>query len=144
LLKYNPLIGEKMYVSKNSMYTNLPIILLVNEYTFSGAELFAMALKHNNRAILVGTKTGGRGDVQSLIPFRNLFTIKLTTGYLFSPLNSPIEKLGVTPNVIESEPSDYSQLVFPNKYIDDYKTIKDNQLQIALKEAIKIVNKPHK
>ncbi|HVX85648.1 MAG TPA: S41 family peptidase [Phycisphaerae bacterium] len=67
-------------------YPRVPLVVLVNEYSASASEIVAGALKDHNRAILIGTRTFGKGSVQSLIALDNgNSALKLTTAYYYLP-----------------------------------------------------------
>jgi carboxyl-terminal processing protease len=70
----------------------LPIVVLVNEYTASAAEIIAGALQDNDRAVIVGNATFGKGLVQTLWPFGNGRGLKLTTGRWYTPSGRTIQR----------------------------------------------------
>lgn len=70
----------------------LPIVVLVNEYSASAAEIIAGALQDNDRAVVVGTATFGKGLVQSLFPLGPGQALKLTTGRWFTPSGRTIQR----------------------------------------------------
>ncbi|MBM3254491.1 MAG: peptidase S41, partial [Candidatus Omnitrophica bacterium] len=86
-------------------YLNYPLIVLVNNGSASGSEIVAGALQDNKRAIIVGTKTFGKGSVQTVIPLRDGSAIRLTTSKYFTPLGRSIHGEGIIPDVVvEEEP----------------------------------------
>ncbi len=85
----------------------LPIVVLINKGSASGAEIFAAALKDLKRAIIIGTRSFGKGSVQTLFDLPNQGILKLTTAYFFSPKNIKIHEKGIEPDiVVESDPND--------------------------------------
>lgn len=88
-------------------YPNLPIIVLVNQYSASASEIVAGAMKDNRRGLLVGQKTFGKGSVQTLIRLPNDDgALKLTTAYYYTPSGVCIHEKGIKPDVdvpLESE-----------------------------------------
>ncbi|HYD87560.1 MAG TPA: S41 family peptidase [Vitreimonas sp.] len=77
----------------------LPIVLVIDEGTSSGAEWFAAALIENRRARAVGERTFGRGDVQTLMPMRRYNVwISMALGRLVTPSGLEIDGAGVTPS----------------------------------------------
>jgi carboxyl-terminal processing protease len=74
------------------VWPTLPVIVLVNEYTASAAEIIAGALQDNDRAVVVGTPTFGKGLVQTLWPFPEGKGLKLTTGRWFTPSGRTIQR----------------------------------------------------
>ncbi len=80
-----------------------PIVILVDHVTASAAEIVAAALQDNRRALVMGTRTFGKGSVQTILPLRNGGAIKLTTARYYSPLGTPIQARGVVPDIWISE-----------------------------------------
>jgi carboxyl-terminal processing protease len=77
-----------------------PMVVLVNEYSASASELVAGALKDNGRASLVGTKTFGKGSVQSIFPLPGGAALRLTTQRYYTPKGHAIQALGIEPDVV--------------------------------------------
>jgi carboxyl-terminal processing protease len=77
----------------------LPMVVLVNPGTGSGAEVVAAALQDNRRAAVVGLTTAGAGSIQTVFPLGGGGAIKLTTALYFRPSGQPIRRLGVTPDL---------------------------------------------
>ncbi|HEY4321986.1 MAG TPA: S41 family peptidase [Gemmatimonadales bacterium] len=73
-------------------WPQLPVIVLVNEYTASAAEIIAGALQDNDRAVIVGTPTFGKGLVQTLWSFGDGRGLKLTTGRWYTPSGRTIQR----------------------------------------------------
>lgn len=77
-----------------------PMVVLVNEFSASAAELVAGALQDNHRASLVGARTFGKGSVQTIIDLPNGSGLKLTTALYYTPAGHAIQASGVTPDVL--------------------------------------------
>ncbi|HEY3934056.1 MAG TPA: S41 family peptidase [Gemmatimonadales bacterium] len=73
-------------------WPTLPVVVLVNEYTASAAEIIAGALQDNDRAVIVGNATFGKGLVQTLWPFGSGRGLKLTTGRWYTPSGRTIQR----------------------------------------------------
>jgi carboxyl-terminal processing protease len=86
---------KKVFAAKKKgMLVDRPLVVLVNEYTASGAEVVAGALKDNDRALVLGTRTFGKGSVQSLLPLgEGGAQLKLTTAHFQLPSGRSIQKL---------------------------------------------------
>ena len=80
-------------------HSEMPLAVLVNEYSASGSEIVAGALQDWDCAVIIGKKTYGKGSVQNLIPFRDGSGLKLTTSRYYSPAGRVIDKVGVVPDV---------------------------------------------
>jgi carboxyl-terminal processing protease len=76
-----------------------PMVVLVNEYSASAAELLAGALQDQRRAIVVGAQTFGKGSVQTIISLPNDDGLRLTTMRYYTPAGHAIQANGITPDV---------------------------------------------
>ncbi len=76
------------------------IVVLVNGGSASAAEIVAAALRDNQRATLVGSRTFGKGSVQTVIPLSDGRALKLTTSRYFTPSGASINGQGITPDVV--------------------------------------------
>ena len=92
------------------LLNNLPMAVLINHNTASGAELLASALGENKRAVIVGEKSYGKGTMQTIIPIPGHGAIKLTTAYFVSPNGNSINHKGIYPD-IESKQQDDKDIV---------------------------------
>jgi carboxyl-terminal processing protease len=85
-------------------WPTLPVVVLVDTGTASAAEVIAGALQDNNRAVIVGSPTYGKGNAQTLIPLEGGYALKLTTARWFTPKGRVIErdstKGGIEPDVV--------------------------------------------
>ncbi len=86
--------------NNNPAFKDLPLIVLINEGSASGSEILAGALKDNNRAVIVGTTSFGKGSVQSVIPLPDGSGLRLTTSKYFTPSGKSIHGIGITPDVV--------------------------------------------
>lgn len=82
---------------------NLPMVVLINEGSASGSEIVAAALQDYKRAIIVGTKSFGKGSVQTIVPLRDGSALRLTTSKYFTPLGKEIHGKGVMPDIVVEE-----------------------------------------
>ncbi|PID77111.1 MAG: peptidase S41 [Deltaproteobacteria bacterium] len=78
-----------------------PIIVLVNEGSASASEIVAGALQDHKRAMIVGTRTFGKGSVQTIIPLPDGRGLKLTTARYYTPAGRSIQEHGISPDVEE-------------------------------------------
>jgi len=82
---------------------NAPIVVLTNAGTASAAEIVTAALQQNRRALVLGTKTFGKGSVQTIMPIDNEGALRLTTALYFTPSGKSIQGYGVSPDVAVSD-----------------------------------------
>lgn len=85
---------------------DIPMVVLVNQDSASASEILAGALQDNQRAVLVGEKTFGKGLVQTVFPLRDGGALKLTTQKYFTPNGTDINEIGINPDVLVENPSD--------------------------------------
>lgn len=85
-----------------------PLVILVNEGTASASEIVAGAIQDHHRGVIVGTKTFGKGSVQSIIPLSDGAGLKMTTAHYYTPSGRSIQATGIIPD-IEAEFIDTQQ-----------------------------------
>lgn len=78
----------------------VPLIVLINEGSASASEVVAGALQDQNRAVIMGTQSFGKGSVQTVLPLTNDRAIKLTTALYYTPKGRSIQARGITPNIL--------------------------------------------
>jgi len=78
-----------------------PMVILVNEFTASSSEIVTGALQFHERALIVGTKTFGKGSVQTIIPLKHpeSTALRLTTALHYTPAHVTIDRQGIIPDV---------------------------------------------
>ncbi len=84
----------------------VPMVVLVNGASASAAEIVAGALQDHRRAMVMGTRTFGKGSVQSIIPMDGHGALRLTTALYYTPSGRSLQGLGVTPNIAVPVPKD--------------------------------------
>lgn len=91
-------LTTEVRASGNAPFADLPVIFLTAPVTASGSELLAASLRNNNRALLVGEHTFGKGTVQKTFPLHDTSTMKMTVGH-FLPDGQPIPGGGLVPDI---------------------------------------------
>jgi carboxyl-terminal processing protease len=83
----------------------VPMVVLVNGGTASASEIVAGALQDDKRAVIMGTRTFGKGSVQTILPIGNGTAIKLTTARYFTPSGRSIQAKGIEPDIVVEDPA---------------------------------------
>jgi carboxyl-terminal processing protease len=97
--------GSKFTALANAddVLNNAPMVVLINNGSASASEIVAGALKDNKRAIILGTKSFGKGSVQTVLPLDGKTGIKLTTALYYTPSGTSIQAKGITPDIVVEE-----------------------------------------
>jgi carboxyl-terminal processing protease len=96
--------GERYNAKAGDLAEGKPIVLLINGGSASASEIVAGALQDHRRAIVVGTKSFGKGSVQTLIPLRGDGAMRLTTARYYTPSGRSIQALGISPDIVVQQP----------------------------------------
>ncbi|MBB1268492.1 S41 family peptidase [Shewanella sp. SR44-3] len=92
--------NEAYYASSEAIFSNVPMVVLINKGSASASEVLAAALQENNRATLMGEKSFGKGTIQSLIPMLNQGNaMKLTIAKYSTPKGNDIHSKGIEPDI---------------------------------------------
>jgi carboxyl-terminal processing protease len=115
---------SKTYLAQNPLTAvDVPLVVLVDGDTASAAEVVAGALKDNQRALLIGQTTYGKGSIQSLVPLQLGGGIRLTLARFYTPRGQPFTGVGVTPHLFEPRRD----------------PMRDYQLELAFEQAARIL-----
>ena len=103
--------GNEKYSANGTALTNLPLVLLVDEKSASASEILAGALKENRRARLVGTRTYGKGTVQSVQSLSDGSGLAVTIARYYPPSGTNINHKGIAPDInLDLTPAQQVQL----------------------------------
>ena len=89
--------------AKGDLIDGAPLVVLVDGGTASAAEIVAGALKDHHRALVMGSRTFGKGSVQTVLPLESGFAVKLTTARYFTPNGTSIQASGIRPDIALSD-----------------------------------------
>jgi len=118
----SPVDNERFNARAGDLADGKPVVVLINGGSASASEIVAGALQDHRRAIVVGTKSFGKGSVQTIIPVRGEGAMRLTTARYYTPSGRSIQALGVMPDIVVNQPP-----VDPNKDATAEATAKENQ-----------------
>ena len=100
----DPEQGERFNAEPGDLAQGKPMVVLINGGSASASEIVSGALQDHRRAIVVGTKSFGKGSVQTLIPLKGDGAMRLTTARYYTPSGRSIQALGVMPDIVVNQP----------------------------------------
>jgi carboxyl-terminal processing protease len=125
-----PISDAEFSATPGDRLNGAPVVVLVDAGSASASEVLAGALKDNGRARVVGSRTFGKGSVQTLLPLDNGDSVKLTTARYYTPSGKSIQARGIEPDVVLHAPrdarnggrADYSEAMLPGHLQGDEET----------------------
>jgi carboxyl-terminal processing protease len=91
---------QKYFAQKDGSWMDFPMVVLVNGGSASASEIVAGALQDHKRAVVLGTKTFGKGSVQTILPLDDNSALRLTTARYFTPSGRSIQATGIVPDIV--------------------------------------------
>lgn len=103
---------EKRFKTYNKPHGDWPLVVLIDEGSASASEIVAGAIRDNKRGLLLGTKSFGKGSVQTVLPLVDGSALALTTAYYYTPAGELIHKKGIKPHVsVSLRPLNTAQVI---------------------------------
>ena len=96
--------GDRFGATAGDVIEGLPMVVLINGGSASASEIVAGALQDHRRAVVVGTKSFGKGSVQTIMPVQGDGAIRLTTSRYYTPSGRSIQALGISPDIVVVQP----------------------------------------
>ncbi len=130
-LRYRDSTTEYYTTTTDGRENDIPLVVLVNEFSASASEILAGALQDRARAAIIGTQTYGKGVVQYVLPVGTRGAgMQLTVAQYFTPAGHEVHKIGITPDVLSEMPEEMESAMF------DLGDLSDPQLQAAYRLAL--------
>jgi len=111
------------YLAWKGKYTEIPLVVLINGFSASASEVVAGALKDNDRAILVGERSFGKGTVQVIYELSDGSGLKFTTARYFLPLGLSVDGVGINPDILVKLEPDATEDIQLIKAIEEINTL---------------------
>lgn len=97
--------SERFNATPGDLAQGKPIVVLINGGSASASEIVTGALQDHHRAIVVGTKSFGKGSVQTVMPIKGEGAMRLTTARYYTPSGRSIQSLGIAPDIVVPQPA---------------------------------------
>nr|WP_245562930.1 S41 family peptidase [Thalassospira lucentensis] len=91
---------ERYNARTGDLAEGLPMVVLINDGSASASEIVAGALQDHRRAVIMGTRSFGKGSVQTILPMPGNVALRLTTARYYTPSGKSIQEVGIVPDII--------------------------------------------
>ena len=118
--------GDRFNAMRGDLAKGKPIVVIINGGSAFASEIVAGALQDHRRAIILGTKSFGKGSVQTIMPLQGNGAIRLTTSRYYTPSGRSIQAVGVVPDI----------LVEPRKASEDDENSKKTRSEASLRGSL--------
>jgi len=131
--------------------TDIPVVMLVNGGTASAAEILTGALRYNDRAIVVGEKTFGKGSVQTLYPLDMGYAVKITTAKYYMPNHKCIDGKGIEPDIVvklskedvETLKKEFKEMEEHPEKTEEIRKKQEKRIDNQLRRAMEVIKEFH-
>ena len=134
---------SRVFAKKGDLINGQPLVVLINSGSASASEIVAGALKDHSRAIIIGTRSFGKGSVQSIIPLAGNGAMRLTTARYFTPSGISIQAKGIEPDIIvEAGATDFKKPKNNNRREENLRGALDKNKKSKETEIVSDSEKP--